>query len=228
MILKNEQYKIIREYFQLNENLDSESFKSFVNDLEKLDLDQQKETIQKLQKFIYKKTKEINKKKKELSEEDFYNRNKDVIEKIDNILKDSYLKKIDKIFNLKRFTNLKLERDYTNEFRKLSNKNINSKIEDNLDIPIDRITLRLKNNFQTWEDKVEVIIEIKQIYNYKNVHFKLRLLAFLPSQMREDFNKFKNIDLPNCTLEYIIKKLNFTNTQLDQIEIALDAQKYNL
>lgn len=235
MILKTEQYKIIREYFLLNENLDFDSFKSFVNDLEKMDLDKQKDTIQQLQKFIYKKIKEINKKKKISTEKDFYELNKDIIEKMKGIIKDSYLKKLHKIFNMNRF-NLKLNREYINYLSKKTYKNLNFDLENYLDILLDSVFLTWSSNSLNYYSILKVSLTIKQKYQYTDeTFFDIRINSTLPYDQKtyktlKIYSEFEDINIQedNITLEklnLIIKKLI---EKLDQLQLIVDIEQYNL
>ena len=224
MILKNIQYKIIREYFQLNENLDSPAFKSFVSDLEQLDLDTQKETIKNLQKFIYKKTKEINKKKKKDKEVLLYDKNKVHIEKIKDILKSSYLKKID----FQKNQNFNHKREYTNSFNKRSLAVKDQLIENKKEILIDYV------NFKLRQEKIYINVKIEQFFNYtENTIFTLSIRSGIYWQPDNDgeLEKFKNsidCDLVNMSLEYLNERLTYFKEAYRDLNMYLDALKYNL
>ena len=73
---------------------------------------------------------ELNTKKKKNQEEVLYDKNKDHIEKIKEILKNSPLKTIDKDFQLKKSDNFLITRKYENKFTGRSQKVIDSLIEE--------------------------------------------------------------------------------------------------
>jgi hypothetical protein len=228
MILKPEQYNTIIKYFGLNENIDSKTFKSFVSDLEKMDLDQQSETIKQLQKFVYKKTKEINKRKKEKKSAQLYDKNEVIIEKIKEILKNSILKTIHKKFNLNKYENFKISRTYTNVFGKRSMKVIDSAIEDKRILEMDEVSIILD-----CENYIKIRIVLEQFYDYKNVKFDLRIINATTwyhleqSKAKANFG-LKEIELRNSSLEEVYQVFEEFKKQLEDINFKIDTLKYNL
>ena len=226
-LLKSDQYKIVLEYFKLNENLDS--FPALVSDLEKLDLDEQKDALVKLQKFIYKKTKEINKKKKKNLESNLYEKNKEHIERIKAILKNSPLKTIDKVIQLKNTENFSYKRDYTNYFSRRSPKRIDDLIEKKEEIVLDYLHIALTQN-----KFLGLNINIEQIYRFtEKTSFNLKIGISL------DWKQDKNIELRkleaatecndnDITLKELNQKIEKFNKDFEEIEFYLDTLKYNL
>ena len=229
-LLKSEQYKIVLEYFRLNENLNS--FPALISDLEKLDLDGQKDALAKLRKFIYKKIKEINTKKKKNQEEVLYDKNKDHIEKIKEILKNSPLKNIDKDFQLKKSDNFLITRKYENKFTGRSQKVIDSLIEEHDKIDLD--TVHFRYNYNRYE--LNLNIEIQQYYVCKeNTVFYLRISMSDYDNNGIEIPELKKIKkrmiqkgLKLISLEELNLYLKNFKKEFENVEMYVDMKKYNL